>query len=185
MIDNEIKEIAKRLEDVLNKISVDGANSQYSFELSCGSLNDYNHVNIRESEEYRDIFTKLKEMDSPVLYWFEITSDIDNQTVRNAIEGYANQEDSKATPALKKHFDPMSKCLYVGKVKKGVWGRMIQHLGFYKQPRTQGLQLFYWAKQIHLELKAHIYEFDQSAENLVSVLEVELANKLNPIVGKH
>ena len=74
---------------------------------------------------------------------------------------------------------------YIGKVKKSVWGRMIQHLGFYKVQRTQGLQLFYWTKGLNLKLKVHLYEFEQDMADMISIFEIELAKLNRPIVGKH
>lgn len=86
---------------------------------------------------------------------------------------------------MKKRYDEYSKCLYVGKVKKTVWGRVIQHLGFYKVAKTQGLQLFEWARDLDLKLKMHVYEFEEDMCDLVSIMELELARKKKPIIGKH
>ena len=78
-----------------------------------------------------------------------------------------------------------SRILYVGKVKRHFWGRLIQHLGYYKVNRTQGLQLYYWAKELNLNLKVTVIEFEPEMIDLMEVLESALAKKLKPILGKH
>ena len=66
-----------------------------------------------------------------------------------------------------------------------MFGRFIQHLGFHKAKSTQGLQLFYWAKNLSLSLKLTMLEFEPDMINLMTVLENEVANELKPIIGKH
>lgn len=180
-----IKQVSKKIINNLQSVKENGEKNYFSFEVDCGTLNDYNNVDIRNAEEFKNIFEELKSMNGPVLYWFEILSENMPEQIRDAITIYRNTENSKATPALKNKFDNNSKCLYVGKVKRGFWGRIIQHLGFYKVNGTQGLQLFYWAKSIKLKVKIHVYEFENDMSDLVSIMELELANKLNPIIGKH
>jgi len=180
-----IKNFSKKLIESLDYVSKNGFKNEFEFEIDCESLKDYNNVDIRNSLEFKSIFKKLKDLDGPVLYWFEILSDIDNEILRDRLKIYSNTNNSKVTPAMKKNFDNNSKCLYVGKVKKSVWGRMIQHLGFYKVQRTQGLQLFYWTKGLNLKLKVHLYEFEQDMADMISIFEIELAKLNRPIVGKH
>lgn len=157
----------------------------FSFDLQCDGLEDFNHVDIRQSDTHKTLFAQLSQMTGPVLYWFEITSDIENSEIREAIENYKAKVDCKTAPALKKGYSLSSKCLYVGKVRQKFWGRIIQHLGYYKQRKTQGLQLFYWAKGLGLDITIHAYEFDKDMADLVSILELEFARELEPIIGKH
>ena len=180
-----IKEIGKDLNTALSILEKEDNQRYYSFELDCDSLRDYNNVDIRYSIEFSEIFQRLNELDGPVLYWFDITSKTDSQLIRSKIKAYSELSNSKATPALKKEFDQNSTCLYVGKVKKRFFGRIIQHLGFFKQEKTQGLQLFYWAKGIGLKLQVNAISFDASMSDLISILELEMSRKLNPIIGKH
>ncbi|WP_317900063.1 Arm DNA-binding domain-containing protein [Aurantibacillus circumpalustris] len=102
----------------------------------------------------------------------------------NGRTDYIKSPNSKAVPAIKKNFSS-SKILYVGKVKRHVWGRLIQHLGFYKVKRTQGLQLFYWATPLSIKLKFVVMEFEPEMAALMGILENELAEILKPILGKH
>lgn len=180
-----IKEVVGNLISSLEVIESEGIKNDYSFEIDCESLKDYNHNDIRDSLEFKNIFEDLTILNGPVLYWFEIISSTPRNLIREQITDYAQKEISKATPALKKMFDIYSNCLYVGKVKKGVWGRMIQHLGYYKVERTQGLQLFHWAKGLDLKLKVHLYEFENDIADMVSIFEIEMAKLKKPIIGKH
>lgn len=180
-----IKRVSGKLINNLQSVKDNGAKKYFSFEVDCKTLIDYNNIDIRDAEEYKSIFVKLGNMSGPVLYWFEIISDNTPTEIRNALIEYKNNNNTKATPALKNNFDDNSRCLYVGKVKRSFFGRVIQHLGFYKVSRTQGLQLFYWSKSIGLKVKIHAYEFENEMSDLVSLMELELANELNPVIGKH
>lgn len=118
------------------------------------------------------------------MYYFEITSDNLTSDVINRVKEYSISENSKSIPAIKSTIVE-SKILYIGKVKRHFWGRFIQHLGYYKVNRTQGLQLFYWAKELNLNLKLTVFEFESEMINLMEVLENDLAKHLKPILGKH
>jgi hypothetical protein len=58
-------------------------------------------------------------------------------------------------------------------------------LGYYKVQRTQGLQLYYWTKELNLNLKLVVFEFEGEMINLMEVLENDLAKHIKPILGKH
>lgn len=185
MEQNYLKKIAKELISSLTTIKNNGFKNEYSFEIDCELLKDFSNNDIRDSDDFKNIFKKLKELDGPVLYWFEILSETDRERIRKELIDYSNSKNSKATPALKKGFDKNTKCLYVGKVKKCVWGRMIQHFGFYKVNRTQGLQLFHWTKGLNLKLKVHLYEFEADIADVISIFEIEMAKMKRPLIGKH
>jgi hypothetical protein len=180
-----LSKTSNELISALERVKNEGVKNQFSFDIDLSTIQDFNFIDIRESHEYKALFNRLMSMNGPVLYWLEIDCNIENSTIRAAIENYSKSDNSKAIPALKKRFDENSKCLYVGKVKKSFWGRLIQHLGFYKVNATQGLQLFYWAKDLNLKLKIHTYEFEQDMEDLVSIFEIKLAKELRPLIGKH
>ena len=88
-------------------------------------------------------------------------------------------------PAIKTTIDYDSRTLYVGKVKGSFWGRLIQHLGFFKVNATQGLQLYYWAKDLSLKLRVNIYVFDNNMADIMPIVEYAFAKRLKPLVGKH
>ena len=118
------------------------------------------------------------------MYWFEIISDTDTKKVIEALKKYKINENSKTTPVLKSTINYDSKTLYLGKVKGTFWG-LIQHLGFFKINATQGLQLFYWAKDLSLDLKINILEFDNNIPDIMPVVEYAFAKRLQPLAGKH
>ncbi|WP_217605211.1 hypothetical protein [Chitinophaga sp. GbtcB8] len=169
----------------LKGVQAKGVKNEYSFDINCSDLEDFNFIDIRQAEKFKKIFDRLKEMNGPALYRFEIISDTEGLRVIEALNSYKASTERKATPALKSKIDHSSKILYVGKVKGFFWGRLIQHLGFFKVKATQGLQLFYWAKGLPLHLRVNVLEFDSNMAELMSVLEYSLAQKLNPLIGKH
>lgn len=185
MVEDILLNSAINLKDSLSKLCNSGIKEYHSFSIDCESLKDYNYEDIRDSPEFRDEFKELEKLEGPVLYWFEITSDVDNNLIREKLKEYKRNKDAKSTPALKKNFDLDSKCLYVGKVKRIVWGRIIQHMDFYKVSQTQGLQLYYWTKGLNLDLKVHFYGFNSNFSDLISIFEIEVARSLHPIIGKH
>lgn len=179
-----IKNISKRASASLQNVYINGAKKTVEFQIDCTDLEDYNQIDIRQSENYREMFAELQTLSGPCLYFFEITSDNKSIEIIEKIKEYSAKENSKKTPAMRSRIIE-SKILYVGKVKRSFWGRLIQHLGYFKTPQTQGLQLFYWAREINLNLKLTVFEFESEMINLMEVLENDLARHLNPILGKH
>ena len=159
-----------------------------SFDIDCVNLRDFLSEDIRTSDEFRDFFIQLTSIKGACVYWWNIHTDLSNKQILDKFKEYKNDANrTRAIPALKseKHHNESTKTLYVGKVKRDFYGRVIQHFGCHKTKRTQGLQLFYWAKDIELKLELNVIEFEKSMENIVPLIEYALANKLNPIIGKH
>lgn len=179
-----IKSICRNASASLQYVAENGIKNYKEFDIKCSELEDFNHMDIRDSENYKNLFDDLKSIDGPVVYYFEIMSDNISTDIVNRIRQYSASENSKAIPAIKSKI-PESKILYVGKVKKGFWGRLIQHLGFYKVNGTQGLQLYYWAKELDLDIKVRIFEFEPQMAEFMSIIENGLARELNPMLGKH
>lgn len=183
-LNDTIKQIGKDAAKPFFHVSDVGAKQIKEFLINCPELDDYNNIDITKSEKYKQLFDDIKQIKGPVLYFFEILSDQTPQTIVDKLNNYSATINSKAVPAIKKNFAD-SKILYVGKVKRHMWGRLIQHLGFYKVRLTQGLQLFHWAKEISLSVRLTILEFEPEMINLMGVLENELAANIKPILGKH
>lgn len=179
-----IKEISRNAISPFKNIVEKGTKDTKEFYLNCTELEDFNYIDITLSEKYKAMFSDLKTLQGPCLYYFEILSENLSSEIISKIKEYADSENSKSIPAIKKTI-PDSKILYVGKVKRHFWGRLIQHLGYYKVDRTQGLQLYYWTKELNLNLKLVVYEFEPEMINLMEVLENDLAKHLKPILGKH
>ena len=169
----------------LEHVRTNGVKKEYSFTIDCSDLDDYNYVDIRNSDKFKSIFDELKNVTGPTLYWIEIVSDTDTKKIIEAINNYKASEKPKATPALKSNIDYNTKTLYVGKVKGTFWGRLIQHLGFFKVNATQGLQLFYWTKHLSLTLRFNILEFDNNMADTMTIIEYAFAGRLHPLIGKH
>lgn len=181
----QINAITNELINALDDVKDNGAKQYFHHDFDCHFFKDWNLTDIRDSEEHKDLFQNLGAITGPVVYWFEILSDTNTTEIRDCLIEYKHSEEAKAVPALKKKYYKESKALYVGKVKRNFWGRVIQHLGYYKVKRTQGLQLYYWAKELGLKIRLHAYEFEAEMEDLVSIFELKIARQLKPITGKH
>jgi len=140
---------------------------------------------IRKSKQFGELFDKLNTMKGPVLYWFMVDYESLTKEIYNTIKDYKEMNLSRVVPALRKNCPQPSQYLYVGKVKRYFWGRIVQHLGYANDPRTQGLQLFHWSKPIHLKVHLYAIEFDKNMADLVGVLESLMAREFKPIVGSH
>lgn len=169
----------------LEQVRTNGLKNELSFIIKCSDLENFNYVDIRQSVKYKPIFDQLITASGPTLYWFEVISNTETKNIFEALNKYKATEKPKATPALKKTIDHSSRILYVGKVKGAFGGRLIQHLGFFKVNATQGLQLFHWAKDLSLDLKVNVLEFDHNMADIMPIIEYAFAKKLNPLIGKH
>ena len=95
------------------------------------------------------------------------------------------QKRQRVTPVIYKNYNRRTNILYVGKCKENFWGRVMQHLGYYKTPTTQGLQLFHWAKELRLEVRLNALEFTSDMKDIMPVIELFFAKQLQPLVGRH
>lgn len=136
----------------------------------------------------------LKTIKSPVLYWFEFNHKPGgNLNIRDTYTSYrakvkANHDSPfyRNTSAIKTKYSNVSKTLYVGKVEKYFWGRLVTHLGYNKTVKTAGLQLFHWYKIKDFgELKLKYIVFDDSMKYIITALEKELSLELEPLIGKY
>lgn len=184
IIESKIKQYCKELAQPLLSVSTNGIKNFKTFDISCSDLEDYNLTDIRKEPKFESLFSDLAKFKGPCLYFFEIKSHQSKDEIIQKITNYSLSENSKKTPAIKSKIEE-SKILYVGKVKKLVFGRLIQHLGFFKTKATQGLQLYYWAKELNLDLNFTVIEFESDMENLMEILENKMAKELKPILGKH
>ncbi|WP_289038510.1 hypothetical protein [uncultured Zobellia sp.] len=181
----KIKLISEGLISSLQHLKKNGTKKYFQHDFDCSLFLDWNLSDIRDSEEHKLVFQKLGAISGPVVYWFEILPPTSNEDIRNCISEYKYSDGAKSVPALKKKYFKDSKALYVGKVKRNFWGRVIQHLGYYHVKRTQGLQLYHWAKELGLKVRLHAYEFEPEMDDLVSLFELQFSRILKPITGKH
>lgn len=169
----------------LENVRENGPVSESCFDINCTDLKDYLNNNILKAEEHSDLFKRLCEMKGPVLYWFEILSDNTNDSIIVSLRGYKRLKDHRAIPYFKESYDRHTRILYVGKCKRDFYGRVIQHLGYFTTPTTQGLQLYHWAKDINLKVRIHAIEFPNEMEDIMPIVESFFAKQLHPLIGKH
>jgi hypothetical protein len=121
----------------------------------------------------------------PVVYYFKITCSANNREIFTALQNYKKNginNQTRSCPRLPKYrIDSETEILYVGSVKSGFRGRLIQHFG-YAHPGTFGLQLLHWGKPINLKLTLNYSVLNDV--DVVRHVEAALAKKLNPLVGK-
>lgn len=116
------------------------------------------------------------------LYIIEIVSP-SVEKIERAYRDYLASGQARNSSAIKKNVDTSTSILYIGKVKKGLGGRIATHMG-YANPRTGALQLVHWAKKIDLRLNVHVYAFESSLGNFINPLELTITKSLNPLIGK-
>jgi len=183
-MDEFLRDYTSDLINALENVKQNGPKKYVSYVFDCSFFRKYEMEDIRDSREHDHYQMLLRPISGPTLYWFEILDNFDTELIRLTIKEYRNRR-LKSVPAIKKTYDSSSSVLYVGKVKRYFWNRVIQHLGYYSNHRTQGLQIYHWAREFDLKLKLHVYEFEHEMSNLMGPLEYRLARELKPIIGKH
>jgi len=127
-----------------------------------------------------------KYADLPAIYIFKINSDINSNTIINAIDSISSNELN--VPAHYK-YPKNNGILYVGKVKRCAWGRLIQHLGYHTDSKSHGLQIQHWANKISepLNLTYTVMFFEKEISDYLEVIESAIAKTTiyKPIIGKH
>lgn len=183
-----IKTWGADIENAFQKISNDGYKSIYQFDIHSNFLDDrYITQDIRFSEKFGDIFSNLQKIEnSPCVYVFEVLSDTPTKDIIEKFQSLLG----KVKPSLKKKPPIDSRILYVGKVKRGIWGRIIEHLGYHTKKngelsKSHGLQLYHWAREMNLGIRVQIYEFDEKLADYMEIVEKKFAIVLKPIVGRH
>lgn len=185
-MNENLKSFTEQTIKSLEYINANGV-KEHIFDIDCSELGDYNKTknNVLENSKTKPFYDDLKKLSGPVLYWFEIMSDIDSDLVVNALRKFAIENKDRTTPFIKETINSNSKILYVGKVKRSFYGRVIQHLGYHKAAKTQGLQLYYWGKPLSLKVRIHAIEFEADMVDMMPAVEQYFANALKPLVGKH
>ena len=144
--------------------------------------------NITTCVEHIEAFNEFKKnKNKPILYWFSIDDKtINATTLRNKYLEFKNLKSPRNSAAYKPLLDTNSKTLYVGKVKKDFHLRLVTHLGYSKNKDTAGMQLFHWYKPEELgNLTLNYIVFKEEMNDLITILEMEFARELKPIIGKY
>jgi hypothetical protein len=144
--------------------------------------------NVATCEEHKNIFGDLIKLKKrPILYWFSIDDNNSNATLlREKYKEFKDLKSKRSSASYKVALDSNSKTLYVGKVKKEFHLRLVTHLGYSKNEKTAGMQLYHWYKSEEFgDLKLNYIVFNEEMSDLITILEMELARELKPIIGKY
>jgi hypothetical protein len=141
---------------------------------------------LDEMSDTHSFLNSLSVLDrKSVVYYFKISCPTNNSEIFNALQNYKKNginNQTRSCPKLPKYRkDSHTEVLYVGSVKGGFRGRLVQHFG-YAHPGTFGLQLIHWGKAIDLKLILHYSVLNDV--DIVRHVEAALAKNLNPLVGK-
>ncbi len=197
-ISNEITKIDNILEPIVNDIvskKLVGFSESFNIKDLPNNNNFKVHPNTLPKFDY--LFRPLDKRNKDCLYWFEL------ETIEKAIElnnllnvyrltnikgtdGYRN------IPATNKN--ETSNVIYVG-IRKGnkskkpkltnIVGRINQHLGYYENQNTQGLQLIHFAKKCDFKLTINVVEIVSTNSDYLNIIEKKVANILKPLCGRH
>lgn len=128
------------------------------------------------------------------LYWFELETNEKAAELNALINAYRKtkvENTYKKVPATNSNIN--SKILYLGvrqggKNKEGltnIEGRINQHLGYYSNKGTQGLQLYEYARGKDFEITIKVIEFEGAKTYFLNAIEKLLANEMRPLCGRH
>lgn len=152
---------------------------------------------IRKHPVFESLFDKTEQIKSNCLYWFSVKSEEEGIILKKLLSDNKTalwNEDKKKCRVLPARNLNNSNIIYVG-VRKGsnakkqnitnISGRFVQHLGYYKEGRTQGLQLSHFSRDLNIDITIHFYKLDSCPDEYLYILEKIFAKKLKPICGKH
>lgn len=182
----------------LDKIEFD----YFNFDFNTSDLPniiDYTYKNdIRKHPELKEMFDTLDSIKTNCLYWFSVKNLEEAKILKEIISNKKTElwhEDKTICRILPaRNVNSESTIIYVG-VRKGskakkqkithISGRIVQHLGYYKEGRTQGLQLAYYTNSLNIDLTLHIYSLINCPDEYLYIIEKIFAKKLKPICGSH
>lgn len=190
LLDKQIKKST-----YVNQIIID---ENFLFNIDCKTKEEMFSIKVKK---------KLEEIKkSPALYW--ITFDNESFYKKDVYDSYVESVTKNLTNEFKigkdyyhendlkfrrvfssykskNENDFNTQSLYVGKVENNLWGRLAVHCGWGTSPKTAGLQLRYWYDfHQYGNLTFNYLVFDNQFKYFVEVLEKELRNKINPLIGK-
>jgi len=200
MIDiaNEIAEIDDVFESISNNI-VDKKIEFYSESFNIKDLPNNNGFKVHPNTlpEFNHLFRPLDKKNNDCLYWFELETiekaiELNNLLNKYRLSNIKGNAKYRNVPATNKN--ETSNVLYVG-VRRGsksknpkltnIVGRINQHLGYYENENTQGLQLIHFAKNCDFKLKLNVVEVISSNSIYLNIIEKKVADKLKPLCGRH
>jgi len=184
IISNIIIDKSQSISNIFSKITESNFISKRTFELKqdlfCSKY--INLENITHSTDFFHVFDYLKKHEQyPAIYVFGVNTDINYNDIIKRIR----EVEHYRTPALN-NYKVNTGTLYVGKVKKILWGRLIQHLGYHSNQKSHGLQLHYWINKLkNPNISFSVFFLSKESADYIEILEKEISIKLKPIIGKH
>ncbi|SHK63462.1 hypothetical protein SAMN04488007_3460 [Maribacter aquivivus] len=148
--------------------------------------------------EMRYFFKGLDNIKHNSLYYFELKDIKTAHKLKEKLDNYRKSIDKssneyRVVPTMNQYDNAQSKVFYLG-VRQGapnksglthIVGRINQHLGYYKNGSTQGLQLYHYTKGLDFEITLKVYEFQNLNSDYLNVIEKKMAKILNPLCGRH
>jgi len=168
----------------LQHIHQNNAYQETNINIQCASLPNIVWNNGTPiPTQLKTLLNGLPGNNAPCLYRFEI---LPNQSTSKILNAYMNMKQTvqRASAALKKSPPLNTNTLYVGKVKKNIEARIIQHLGYSYNSNTSSLQLKWWACSIALNLNLQIFSFNNNVSPYIATFELPFSRVLNPLIGK-
>ncbi len=163
-----------RKAQILPEINIDWQNP---IDIYCNKLTSLDRL---KEDGTLDVFDSVK--NKPTIYYFLIKNKIESKDIIHNLDLYKKTK-QRSCPKIDKKRSIESQYLYCGSIKKGVHGRLIQHLGFGSK-NTYGLQLVHWAKKLNLVLEFNYCFIDPKYVEFTELIESSLALKIKPLVGK-
>lgn len=190
IVDSILNEIAQNIYDNRNNDSF-----YHKLEFNTNQLLDHEGYKkfVNSEGELVSIFNDLNNIkENYCLYWFELENEEKANYLTLELNFYRNKK-MKKVPATNKNKN--SNVFYVG-IRQGgytkynnlthITGRICQHLGYYKEPTTQGLQLYEFARNKNYKITIKVVEFKKfNHPKYLNIIEKLVAQKLRPLCGRH
>ncbi|WP_310555542.1 hypothetical protein [Flavobacterium sp.] len=196
-IDRQINEINELLTSYVQTIYENKNNDEYYHKLEFNTNQLIDHKNytkfINNYGELIPIFKDPNEIqENHCLYWFELDNEKVAEDLKKELDAYRIQK-LKKVPAT--NTNDNSNVLYVG-IRQGgytksknltnITGRICQHLGYYENNSTQGLQLYEYARNKNYKITIKVIEFKRFEYSAyLNIFEKLIAEKLKPLCGRH
>lgn len=185
MID-KIKDISVEIINAIETLNQNNLKLD-SFEINCKELKQSFHKDdIRDAPYFIGLFKSLKKIENkPTIYWFSFKKDEqDYRELFSKFKSFKEKNPTRNTPAIFK-YPKDTNISYLGKSKNCLWGRLILHLGYHQDKKSQGLLLSEWTNKTNLKLNFNYVVFEKEMSELISFYEYKLSQKIKPLIGKH
>jgi hypothetical protein len=197
-IKNETSGIHNIFESISDRVILDRSQiCSKTFKIKDLPNHNKYSTNANTHENSRYLFTELDKIECDCLYWFTLENSKETIALNNLLNEFREinikgSENYRSVPATNKNND--SNVLYVGVRRGGItkkWnltnitGRINQHLGYYHNGNTQGLQLIHFAKDYDFDITINVVKIESSNSIYLNIIEKIVAKKLKPLCGRH